>query len=79
MGLPDGGPNDPWPSGRKSGPWCRLYPWGRHCRVNAYETKPQIPADIEEHRDEHWRREETGRVETAFEAERFIEQVGFAA
>src|ERR1700681_1548084 len=41
--------------------------------------KPQIPAEIEEHRDEHWRREETQRVETAFEAERFIEQVGFAA
>src|SRR6202049_4311470 len=41
--------------------------------------QPKIPAEIEEHRDEYWRREETRRVETAFEAERFIEEVGFAA
>jgi hypothetical protein len=40
---------------------------------------PQIPSDIEEFRDAHWRREGTRQVETAFEAERFIEQVGFAA
>src|SRR5215204_5235176 len=38
-----------------------------------------IPADIEDHRDVWWRREGTRQVETAFEAERFIEQVGFAA
>jgi hypothetical protein len=41
--------------------------------------KPQIPADIEEYRDERWRREATRQVETAFDAERFIEQIGFAA
>ena len=41
--------------------------------------KPEIPDEIEEHRDECWRREETRRVECAFDAERFIEQVGFAA
>jgi hypothetical protein len=41
--------------------------------------KPLIPTDIEEYRDERWRREGTRQVETAFEAERFIEQVGFAA
>ncbi len=41
--------------------------------------RPQIPAAIEEYRDECWRREATRQVETAFEAERFIEQVGFAA
>jgi hypothetical protein len=41
--------------------------------------KPEIPAEIEEYRDERWRREGTRQVETAFEAERFIEQVGFAA
>jgi hypothetical protein len=41
--------------------------------------KPQIPPEIEEHRDECWRREATRQVETAFEAERFIDQVGFAA
>ena len=41
--------------------------------------KPQIPAEIEEYRDERWRREGTRQVETALDAERFIEQVGFAA
>ena len=38
-----------------------------------------LPDEIEEHRDVHWRREETRRVESAADAERFIEQVGFAA
>jgi hypothetical protein len=41
--------------------------------------KPEIPDEIEEYRDERWRREATRQVETALEAERFIEQVGFAA
>ena len=41
-------------------------------------AKPQIPAEFEEYRDERWRREGTRQVETALEAERFIEQVGFA-
>jgi hypothetical protein len=41
--------------------------------------KPQIPAEIEEYRDERWCREATRQVETAFDAERFIEQIGFAA
>jgi hypothetical protein len=41
--------------------------------------KPQIPEEIEEYRDERWRREGARQVETALEAERFIEQVGFAA
>jgi len=41
--------------------------------------RPQLPEDVEEQRDRHWRREETRRVETAWEAERFIEEVGFAA
>jgi hypothetical protein len=39
----------------------------------------QIPADIEDHRDRHWRREATQQVESAFDAERFVERVGFAA
>ena len=39
----------------------------------------EIPAEIEEYRDQYWRREATRQVETAIEAERFIEQVGFAA
>ena len=41
--------------------------------------QPEIPSDIEEYRDEHWRREATRQVETALDAERFIERVGFAA
>jgi hypothetical protein len=40
--------------------------------------RPEIPSEIEEHRDRHWRREETRQIETAFDAERFIEHVGFA-
>ena len=39
---------------------------------------PEFPAEIEEYRDVRWRREGMRQVETAFEAERFIEQVGFA-
>src|SRR6476660_7448687 len=42
-------------------------------------TRAQIPEPIEEFRDERWRREATRTIETAFEAERFIERVGFAA
>jgi hypothetical protein len=42
-------------------------------------SKPRIPGEIDEYRDERWRREATRQVETALEAERFIEQVGFAA
>ena len=42
-------------------------------------SRPQIPPDVEEYRDERWCREATRHVETALDAERFIEQVGFAA
>jgi hypothetical protein len=42
-------------------------------------TTPQIPAEFEEYRDGRWRREGARQVETAYDAERFIEQVGFAA
>jgi hypothetical protein len=41
--------------------------------------RDRIPEEIEEYRDERWRREGTRQVETAHDAERFIEQVGFAA
>lgn len=41
-------------------------------------SRLQIPDEIEEFRDERWRREGTQQVETAFDAERFIEQIGFA-
>ena len=40
---------------------------------------PPIPPGYDDHRDAHWRREATRSVESVFEAERFIEQVGFAA
>jgi hypothetical protein len=42
-------------------------------------SKPQIPAEIEDYRDARWRREATQCVGSVSEAERFIEQVGFAA
>jgi hypothetical protein len=38
-----------------------------------------ISPDAEEHRDERWQREGTRQVETAFDAERFVERVGFAS
>jgi hypothetical protein len=38
-----------------------------------------VPADVDEHRDHHWGRDATRQVETVAQAERFIEQVGFAA
>ena len=41
--------------------------------------KPEVPEEIEEHRDERWRREGARQIETALDAERFIEQIGFAA
>ena len=41
--------------------------------------KMPIPEEIEDHRDQCWRREATRQIESAIEAERFIEHVGFAA
>lgn len=38
-----------------------------------------MPADLEEFRDRSWCREDVRRIESAFQAERFIERVGFAA
>jgi hypothetical protein len=42
-------------------------------------AKPVITDQFEEHRDGRWRREGARQVETAADAERFVEQVGFAA
>ena len=42
-------------------------------------ASPEIPSEIEEHRDRCWRRENARQVSTAIDAERLIEQVGFAA
>jgi hypothetical protein len=41
-------------------------------------SKPALPVEIEDYRDARWCREGTRQVETAADAERFIEQVGFA-
>ena len=41
-------------------------------------TTPSLPEQIELHRDRMWRRDEELRVESALDAERFIEDVGFA-
>jgi len=41
-------------------------------------TTPPLPEQIELHRDRLWRRDEDLRVESAIDAERFIEDVGFA-
>jgi hypothetical protein len=40
---------------------------------------PEIPEDVEDHRDRHWRREGMTQVESVLEAERFVDRVGFAA
>lgn len=39
----------------------------------------EVSPEAEEYRDVHWSRESTRQVETPFDAERFIERVGFAA
>jgi hypothetical protein len=39
----------------------------------------QVSSEFEEYRDERWQREGTRAVETPFDAERFVERVGFAA
>jgi hypothetical protein len=41
--------------------------------------RTQISDEAEDHRDERWQREGARQVETAFDAERFVERVGFAA
>jgi len=42
------------------------------------KARAGIPEEIEEHRDAHWQRENTRTVETAADAEHFVERVGFA-
>jgi hypothetical protein len=39
----------------------------------------QISIEAEESRDQRWQREATRQIETPFDAERFVERVGFAA
>lgn len=40
--------------------------------------RPHPSEEIEEFCDARWQREGTRRLETAFDAERFVERVGFA-
>ena len=47
--------------------------------AGARYPKPQLPPEIEDYRDARWCREGTRQIETAFDAERFIEQTGFAS
>ena len=42
-------------------------------------ARPPLPPEIEDFRDQQWRREGARQIETAFDAERFIDGVGFAA
>jgi hypothetical protein len=42
-------------------------------------ARTQISAEAEEYRDERWHRESTRQVDTVFDAERFVDRVGFAA
>src|SRR5581483_7589950 len=43
------------------------------------KPRPPLPDHIEDHRDACWRREGTQQIESAYDAERFIERAGFAA
>jgi hypothetical protein len=38
-----------------------------------------VPADVEEHRDDRWARDVTRQVQSAIQAEHFVERLGFAA
>jgi len=40
---------------------------------------PPLPAEVEEHRDEWWGRDVTRQVQTASQAENFVERAGFVA
>lgn len=52
----------------------------RRCsRTIGIVARIHLSDEAEEHRDTRWQREETRRVESAFDAERFIERAGFAS
>ena len=51
----------------------RARPGDRH------RSRPQLPPAVEDYRDERWRREGTRQIESVYDAERFIDEVGFAA
>ncbi len=43
------------------------------------KPRPTLPDAVEDFRDQRWRREGARQVDTAYDAEQFVEQVGFAA
>ena len=47
--------------------------------ARAVRSRPEMPAEIEEFRDERWLREGARHVSTPYDAERFVDQVGFAS
>jgi hypothetical protein len=51
----------------------------KHSEADYYSGMAALPDEIEEYRDAQWLREGAGRIETAAQAERFIETVGFAS
>src|SRR6266850_2543845 len=53
------------------------FPFAHPAALNPMTTPP-LPEQIELHRDRMWRRDEDLRIESAIDAERFIEDVGFA-
>ncbi len=42
-------------------------------------AKPQLSDEIEDYRDQRWCREGTRQIQTALDAEQFVEQIGFTA
>ena len=53
------------------------FPFADRAALNPMTTPP-LPEQIGLHRDRMWRRDEDLRIESAVDAERFIEDVGFA-
>jgi hypothetical protein len=51
----------------------------RDKRETTMPSREQIPPEIEDYRDDRWCRDVTRQVQRAVDAERFVEQVGFAA
>src|SRR5215218_9622946 len=47
--------------------------------MSRMKNAPALPTEIDDYRDARWRREGMRQIETPGEAERFVEQVGFAA
>ena len=42
-------------------------------------AKPQLSDEVEDYRDQRWCREGTRQIQTALDAEQFVEQIGFTA